>query len=84
MSHNSPSARGGTNRGLGLLPNQEADCDMLLEGHMEEANLLAGTLVRKRADPWKIDDLGAEMLIQKLKTTHEWGGGKKMTFTMLG
>ena len=46
---------------------------------MEEANLLAGTLVRKRADPWKIDDLGAEMLIQKLKKMHRMGGSKMMT-----
>lgn len=35
------------------------------------------------ADPWRIDDLGAEMLIQKLKKMHKWGGGKKMAPTML-
>lgn len=35
------------------------------------------------ADPWKIDDLGAEMLIQKLRKMHKWGGGKKMAPTML-
>ena len=59
MSHNSPSARGGTNRGLGLLPNQEADCDMLLEGHMEEAkSAVRHAELRKRADPWKIDGFG--------------------------
>jgi hypothetical protein len=79
MSQLLPSARGNEAEPRSVA-NQEAECtqcDKLLEGHMEEANLLAGTLVRKRADPWKIDDLGAEMLIQKLKTTHEWGGEAK-------
>ena len=80
MSHNSPSARGGTNRGLGLLPNQEADCDMLLEGHMEEANLLAGTLsCASEQTPGKSTVLGTEMLIQKLKKMHRMGGSKMMT-----
>jgi hypothetical protein len=54
---------------------------------MEEANLLAGTFsaweCASEADPWKIDDLGAEMLIQKLRKMHKWGGGKKMASTML-
>jgi hypothetical protein len=27
--------------------------------------------------------LGAEMLIQKLRKMHKWGGGKKMAPTML-
>jgi hypothetical protein len=29
------------------------------------------------ADPWRIDDLGAEMLIQKLRKMHKWGGRQK-------
>jgi hypothetical protein len=41
--------------------NQEAECDILLEATWKKPIFC----VRKRADPWKIDDLGAEMLIQK-------------------
>jgi hypothetical protein len=41
---------------------------------MEEANLLADTLQRaSEQTPGTIDDLGTEMLIQKLKKMRKWG-----------
>jgi hypothetical protein len=53
---------------------------MLLEGHMEEANLLAGTLsCASEQTPVKSTILGTEMLIQKLKKMHRMGGSKMMT-----
>lgn len=43
MSQLSPPA-GGNEAAARRVANQEAECDMLLEGHMEEANLVVGTL----------------------------------------
>ena len=44
---------------------------------MEEANLFAGTLVRKRADPWKIERFGCRDADSEAEETHEWGEAKR-------